>query len=113
MFHRQIISLVFIVIYLFNHQLPLSSDLLHVSQSSLLPTTATVQFANLNTIPLSFYLTPSRSCFGSTQCLFLSILIALSGDVELNPGPFSLNSMSVLSTSGLSQNLLTILLLLI
>jgi hypothetical protein len=86
-FYRQIVSYVFIIIYLFNHQLPFSCDSFHVSQSSSLPTTFTAQFADLNTIPLSFYLTPSRSCFSSIQCLFLSILIALSGDAELNPGP--------------------------
>ena len=88
MFHRQIVCLVFVIIYLINHP-PLSCDSPFASLSSSLSTTATAQFAYLNTIPFSVFLTSPRSRFISTQCLFLSILIALSGDIELNPGPAS------------------------
>ena len=88
MFHRQIVCLVFVIIYLINHP-PLSCDSPFASLSSSLSTTATAQFAYLNTIPFSVFLTSPRTRFISTQCLFLSILIALSGDVELNPGPAS------------------------
>lgn len=88
MFHRHIVSLAFVFIYLVNRQLPLSIDSPRASlPSSLYTITATTQFANLNTNPLSFFLTPPGSRFISTQCLFPSILVALSGDVELNPDP--------------------------
>lgn len=42
-------------------------------------------------IPVSFILTRPNSRFLSTKCLLVSILILLSGDIELNPGPLSFN----------------------
>jgi hypothetical protein len=61
-------------------------------QSSSPSTTVTAQFANLSTIPLSYFLTLPPLRFRITQCLFLSFVIALSGDVELNTAAYSKNN---------------------
>jgi exonuclease III len=53
------------------------------------PTTATNEFAHLNSIPLTFFFTPPRSHFIWPKNTLLSLLILLCGDVELNPGPIS------------------------
>ena len=50
------------------------------------------QFKSLNTIPLSFILSSSRTQFRHRSNIFLSILILLSGDIQSNPGPISTHS---------------------
>jgi hypothetical protein len=60
-----------------------------VSYNSSVCVTATRQFSNLNTIPISFFLTSPRSRFCPTRHMFLFTLILLSGDVHMNPGPVS------------------------
>jgi hypothetical protein len=60
-----------------------------MSYNSPVCVTATRQFSNLNTIPISFFLTSPRSRFCSTRHKFLFTLILLSGDVHMNPGPVS------------------------
>ena len=50
-------------------------------------------------IPLSFILTrpSSKFLYSSKSNLFLSLLILLSGDIELNPGPFNVCSYNIRS----------------
>ena len=50
--------------------------------------TASSQVKSLNTIPLSFFITPPRTRIFHTNYIFFS-LILLSGDIQFNPGPVS------------------------
>ena len=95
MFHPVIVTVCFSIIYLVFHIYPSSSSLtLHHDCLDLSVTnqTATTQFESLNTIPLSFILSSSRTQFRHTSNIFLSILILLSGDIQSNPGPISTHS---------------------
>jgi hypothetical protein len=60
-----------------------------MSYNSPVCVTATRQFSNLNTIPISFFLTLPLSRFSPTRHMFLFTLILLYGDVHMNPGPVS------------------------
>ena len=53
--------------------------------------TATTQFGLLNVIPLSFFITSSKSSIRHIQSSSVVILLGLllSGDIQLNPGPTS------------------------
>ena len=54
------------------------------------PATATAQFGMLNVIPVSFWLTSSKSSIPpiqSTSSFVILLGLLLSGDIELNPGP--------------------------
>ena len=42
-------------------------------------------------ISISFFLTRQNTRFLSTKCLLVSLLLLLSGDIQLNPGPLSFN----------------------
>jgi hypothetical protein len=85
MLHHYLLCLTFIATRIFNHQATSNCT----SFSVLEPTTATNEFAHLNSIPLTFFFTPSRSHFIWPKNTLLSLLILLCGDVELNPGPIS------------------------
>ena len=89
MFHPVIVTVCFSFIYLVSYIYPSSSSLtLHHDCLNLSVTnqTATTQFKSLNTIPLSFLLSSSRTQFRHTSNIFLSILILLSGDIQSNHG---------------------------
>ena len=76
--------------YLLTHTFPQQTA--QLSSSFTQPTTATIQYTYLNLIPLSYFLTPPRSkvfTFSKSKSLWLLILILLSGDIHLNPGPHS------------------------
>ena len=95
MFHPVIVTVCFSVIHLVFHIYPSPSSLtLHYDclNHSVTNQTATTQFKSLNTIPLSFILSSSRTQFRHTSNIFLSILILLSGDIQSNPGPISTHS---------------------
>ena len=95
MFHPVIVTVCFSVIYLASHSYPSSSSLtLHHDCLNMYVTnqTATTKFKSLNSIPLSFILSSSRTQFRHTSNIFLSILILLSGDIQSNPGPISTHS---------------------
>ena len=89
MLHRHLICIIFFAAYVFNHHASAASNCIFSSCASE-PTTATYQFAHLNSIPLTFFFTPPRSRFiWPKNTLGLLSLILLCGDVELNPGPIS------------------------
>ena len=67
------------------HRLP-SINYSYQSAYVMEPVTATSQFAHLNSIPLSPFFTTRLRFFRPKNTTFL-LLILLSGDVELNPGP--------------------------
>jgi hypothetical protein len=81
------LCLVFILTHLTSAPHSITESL--VSYNSPVCVTATRQFSNLNTIPISFFLTSPRSRFCPTRHMFLFTLILLSGDVHMNPGPVS------------------------
>src|SRR6218665_1639498 len=58
------------------------------SQTGALCTTATAQYSHLTVIPLSYFL--AQPCtMHKPHKLFPSLLLLLSGDISLNPGPVS------------------------
>ena len=90
MFHPTFITLSFCLIYLLVHSFPLSTTEHHVSLS--VTSTATSQFSHLNTIPFSYLLTCTSSRFHhfkseNTSIYLITLILLLSGDIELNPGP--------------------------
>jgi hypothetical protein len=92
MFNHHFLSLTFIFAYLITRQFSIPSDSPQSPFCSSFPTTTTTttsQFAKLNTIPLSFLFTLSRSRFIPLDNMFLFFLLLLSGDIEPNPGPTS------------------------
>ena len=111
MFHPVTVTVCFSVIYLVSHIYPSPSTLtLHHDclNFSVTQQTATTQFKLLNTIPLSFILSSSRTQFRHTSNIFLSILILLSGDIQSNFGPISPHSclsMCTLNTRSLTSPL--------
>ena len=70
----------------------LTRSAIRVDEDTGLLQTATTHFKSLNSIPLSFILSSSRTQFRHTSNIFLSILILLSGDIQSNPGPISTHS---------------------
>ena len=71
------------------HHISFSPSLSHPSEN-----TATTQFSALNVIPISFFFTSPKSSINKiTSCSF-AILLLLSGDIHLNPGP-SINTFKV------------------
>jgi len=50
---------------------------------------ASSEFSLFNTIPLSFFFTSQRTRMSHTRCIFIFLLILLSGDIRSNPGPVS------------------------
>ena len=98
MFHPVIITVCFSVIYLVSHIYPSPSSItLHHYRLNLSVTnqTATTQFKSLNTIPLSFILSSSRTQFRHTSDIFLYILILFSGDIQSNLDPSQLTLVSI------------------
>jgi hypothetical protein len=92
MFHYKFMTVILCLAYLLTH-----SNTPSISDHSLPSTsTATRQYACLNIVPLSFFLTCPRSSFAFTgfSSKFLIFLIILSGDIQLNPGP-STNTFNV------------------
>src|SRR5664279_3234268 len=90
MFHTSFVCVSFCLGYLLTHTFPQQTA--QLSSSFTQPTTATIQYTYLNRIPLSYFLTPPRSkvfTFSKSKSLWLLILILLSGDIHLNPGPHS------------------------
>ena len=90
MLHHHLICIIFFATYVYNHHASSASNCIFSSCASE-PTTATCQFAHLNSIPLTFFFTPPHSRFirPKNTLGLLSVLILLCGDVELNPGPIS------------------------
>ena len=85
MFHQYFVLSSFITLYLLFHSSPVSSQ----THSSFHIGTASIQFSHLNVIPFSFFfVSPCQKPIriNSLSCL---LLILLSGDVQLNPGPTS------------------------
>ena len=93
MFNPVFVTLYFSVIYLAFHVFPPAPT--HVSCHQMCVCThshcltASSQFASLNTIPFSFFITRPRSRMSHTRNILVSILILLSGDIQSNPGPTS------------------------
>jgi hypothetical protein len=79
--------LVFILSYLTPPPHSIPESLLSYNSPVCVP--ATRQFSYLNTISIYFFLTSPRSRFCPTRHMFLFILILLSSDVHMNPGPVS------------------------
>jgi len=83
----------FIITVLFIILLPAAK--FHLSSSPLShsshPATATTQFGLLNVVPMSFFITSSKSSIRHIQSSSFVILLGLllSGDIQLNPGPTS------------------------
>ena len=99
MLHRQFLCIMFIAAYLVIHLT--SSNCNYHPAYVTVPATATSQYAYLRSIPLSFFVTPSRSRFICPKNSALCLLILLCGDVEINPGPTS-NTFSVCTLNILS-----------
>src|SRR6218665_239900 len=60
----------------------------HPTQTGALCTTAIAQYSHLTVIPLSYFLAQPRTMHKPHK-LFPSLLLLLSGDISLNPGPVS------------------------
>ena len=108
MLHRHFLCLAFIATILFTRHLSSPSNCALSSFSVSEPTTATSQFAHLNSIPLSFFLTPSRSHFIWPKNTLLSLLLLLCGDIEPNPGPtsssFNICTLNILSLTNVTHS---------
>ena len=106
MLHRHFLCLTFIATYLFTHHASSASNCI-LSFCVSEPTTATSEFAHLNSIPLSFFFTPSRSRFIWPNRTLLSLLILLCGDVEPNPGPtsgtFNVCTLNIMSLTNITH----------
>ena len=84
---RQFLCLTFIAACLNHHKFSTFQHS-HSSISVPGPITATSEFAHLNTIPLSSFVS-SRLRTNYSNYTFFPLLLILCGDIELNPGPTS------------------------
>ena len=101
MYRPAFMSTWFCIFYLLLHVFPSSPASAHHNTSVNASTdylTASSQFKSLDTIPLSFFITPPRTRMYHTNNIFFSILILLSGDIQSNPGPVSNDSFFNLCT---------------
>jgi exonuclease III len=95
MFHSSFTVVSFIALYFLLHSSPVSSDSSQTHPSFATPT-ASIQFSHLNVIPLSFFFASQRPKAIPVTSLSCLLLILLSGDIQLNPGPTS-NTFNVCS----------------
>ena len=101
MFHSLFVAFWFSVFFIIFHTAPSSSSLAIHHKSEINSPTASSEFASLNSIPVSFFISPPRSRMSHIHNFLVSILILLSGDIQSNPGPIS-------SVSSLSMCILNI-----